>query len=125
MYDYQTAVKEDVKEYIRENYSADEIRENIETSAARSDFEEKLNDILWVEDSVTGNASGSYTFNTWQSEENLCHNMDLLEEACSEFGQDLGEAVERGAEYCDVTIRCYLLCGAISGALDELESEIF
>ena len=70
MYDYKEAVKEDVKEYIRENYSADEIRENLETSAARSDFEEKLNDILWIEDSITGNASGSYTFNTWQAEEN-------------------------------------------------------
>ena len=125
MYDYQTAVKEDVKEYIRENYSADEIRENLETSAARSDFEEKLNDILWVEDSVTGNASGSYTFNTWQAEENLCHNMHLLENACGEFGQDLSEAIIRGAEYCDVTIRCYLLSGAISDALDELENEIF
>lgn len=124
MYDYQTAVKEDVKEYIRENYNADEIRESLETSAARSDFEEKLNDILWIEDSVTGNASGSYTFNTWQAEENLYHNIDLLEEACNEFGQGVGEAVERGAEYCDVTIRCYLLCGAISDALDELESEI-
>lgn len=124
MYDYKEAVKEDVKDYIRENYSADEIRENLETSAARSDFEEKLNDNLWVEDSITGNASGSYTFNTWQAEENLCHNMDLLEEACNEFGQGVGEAVERGAEYCDVTIRCYLLSDAIYEALDELESEI-
>lgn len=123
MYDYKEAVKEDVKEYIRENYTADEIRESLETSAMRSDFEEKLNEYLWVEDSVTGNASGSYTFNTWEAEENLCHNMDLLEEACNEFGQGVGEAIERGAEYCDVTIRCYLLSGAISDALDELESE--
>lgn len=73
---------------------------------------------------MTGNASGSYTFNTWQAEEYLCHNMDLLEEACAEFGEDVGNAVECGAEYCDVTIRCYLLSGAISDALDELESEI-
>ena len=124
MYDYKEAIKEDVKEYICENYNADEIRENLETSAARSDFKEKLNEILWIEDSVTGNASGSYTFNTWQAEENLCHNMDLLEEVCDEFGQDLGEALGRGAEYCDVTIRCYLLSGAISDALDEIESEI-
>lgn len=121
MYDYKEAVKEDVKEYIRENYSADEIRESLETSAARSDFEEKLNDNLWVEDSVTGNASGSYTFNTWQAEENLCHNMDLLEEACNEFGEDSGEIFKQGAEACDVTIRCYLLSGAISEALDEIE----
>ena len=124
MYDYKEAVKEDVKNYIRENYSADEIRENLETSAARSDFEDKLNDILWIEDSVTGNASASYTFNTWKAEENLCHNMDLLVEACRDIWQDLDEVVERGAEFCDVTIRCYLLSGAISEALDELESEI-
>lgn len=124
MYDYKEAVKKDVKEYIRENYSADEIRENLETSAARSDFEDKLNDILWIEDSVTGNASASYTFNTWEAEENLCHNMDLLVEACRDIWQDLDEAIERGAEFCDVTIRCYLLSGAISEALDELESEI-
>lgn len=125
MYDYQTVVKEDVKEYIRENYSADEIRENLETMSARSGFEEKLYDNLWIEDSVTGNASGSYTFNTWQAEENLCHNMDLLEEACEGFAQGVGDAVERGAEYCDVTIRCYLLSGAISDALDEIENEIY
>lgn len=49
--------------------------------------------------------------------------MNLLEEACDEFGQDVGEAVKRGAEYCDVTIRCYLLGSAISEAIDELEAE--
>ena len=124
MYDYKEAVKEDVKEYIRENYSADEIRENLETNAARSDFEEKLNNDLWAEDSVTGNASGSYTFNTWQAEENLSHNFDLLEEICDEFGQDFGEMSKQGAEACDVAIRCYLLPGAISEALDEIEDEI-
>lgn len=125
MYDYQSVVKKDVKEYILENYSEDGIRENLETRAARSDFEEKLYDDLWIEDSVTGNASGSYTFNTWQAEENLCHNMDLLEEACEGFAQGVGDALERGAEYCDVTIRCYLLSGAISDALDEIENEIY
>ena len=49
--------------------------------------------------------------------------MDELEEACDEFGQDIGEAVKQGAEYCDVTIRCYLLGQAINVALDELEEE--
>ena len=49
--------------------------------------------------------------------------MDELEDACNEFGQDIGEAVKQGAEYCDVTIRCYLLGQAISAAIDELEEE--
>lgn len=49
--------------------------------------------------------------------------MDELEEACEEFGQDIGEAVKQGAEYCDVTIRCYLLSRAIETAIYELEEE--
>lgn len=89
----------------------------------REELEEIAYDELWVNDGVTGNGSGSYTFNTWKAEENLCHNMDELEEACDEFGQDIGEAVKHGVEYCDVTIRCYLLGQAISVALDELEEE--
>lgn len=125
MYDYQSVVKEDVKNYIHENYSADEIRESLETSVARSGFSETLYDDLWANDSVTGNASGSYTFNTWQAEENLCHNMDLLKEACEAFAIYVGVAFERGAEFCDVIIRCYLLSPAISDALDEIENEIY
>ena len=89
----------------------------------REELEAIANVSLWVNDSVTGNGSGSYTFSTWKAEENLCHNMDELEDACDELGQDLGKAVKQGAEHCDVTIRCYLLEQAISAAIDELEEE--
>ena len=115
-YNYREAVTNDAKRAILENL------ENWNFSD-REELEEIANDNLWTDDSVTGNGSGSYTFNTWQAEENLCHNMDELEEACNEFGQDIGEAVKQGAEYCDTTIRCYLLGQAISAALDELEEE--
>lgn len=89
----------------------------------REELESVANDELWTNDGVTGNGSGSYFFNTWKAEEALCHNLDLLAGACEEFGQDIGEAVNQGAEACDVTIRCYLLGQAISAALDELEEE--
>ena len=115
-YNYMEVVTNDAKQAILENL-------NYWKFADREELEEIANDILWVDDSVTGNASGSYTFSTWQAEENLCHNMDELEEACNDFGQDIGEAVKQGAEYCDVTIRCYLLGQAISAAIDELEEE--
>lgn len=115
-YNYLEAVTADAKSAIIENM-------NNWSFANREELEEVANDELWIDDSVTGNASGSYTFNAWQAEENLCHNMDELEEACNEFGQDIGEAVKQGAEYCDVTIRCYLLGQAINAALDELEEE--
>lgn len=120
-YNYRETVKNDVIEQVKDGYKENSLR--IYKEEGRDALEEYLNDELWVDDQVTGNASGSYTFNTWEAEENLCHNMSLLEEACDEFGQDVGEAVKRGAEYCDVTIRCYLLGGAISEAIDELEAE--
>lgn len=120
-YNYRETVKNDVIEQVKDGYKENSLR--IYKEEGRDALEEYLNDELWVDDQVTGNASGSYTFNTWEAEENLCHNMSLLEEACDEFGQDVGEAVKRGAEYCDVTIRCYLLGGAISEAIDELETE--
>ena len=115
-YNYLENVTADAKQAILENL-------NYWSFTNREELEEVANDELWINDSVTGNASGSYTFSTWQAEENLCHNMDELEEACNEFGQDIGEAVKQGAEYCDVTIRCYLLSQAISAAIDELEEE--
>lgn len=115
-YDYLENVSEDAKQAILENLKYWDFSD-------REELEEKANDELWMNDSVTGNASGSYTFNTWQAEENLCHNMDELEEACEEFGQDIGEAVKQGAEYCDVTIRCYFLAQAVEVAIYELEEE--
>ncbi len=78
---------------------------------------------MWVCDHVTGNASGSYTFSTWQAEEYLAHNWDVLEEACAEFGADMGEEVKNGAESADVLIRCYLLPAAIDEVLPDFEED--
>ena len=112
-YDYLEAVKKDVLNYINENGI-------VVTSENRDEVEQDLNDTLFACDSVTGNASGSYTFNAWKADEYLCHNWDLLVEALTGFGCDMSY-LERGAEACDVTIRCYMLGQAISKALDEVE----
>lgn len=116
IYDYLEAVTNNVKEYINSEVEMSEYSD-------RDELEEYLNDRLFCEDSVTGNASGSYTFNTWQAEANLCHNLDLLGEALREFGCEASYLIEKGAEACDVTIRCYLLNQAVSDALDELWEE--
>lgn len=115
-YNYEMNVKADVKEWIMDNMT----EESIKAYGSRYDLEEYLQDTLWAEDSVTGNASGSYTFSTYEAEENLCHNLDLLGEALSEFGCGLEYPMEKGPEACDVTIRCYLLNQAIGEALDEM-----
>ena len=115
-YDYLQAVIDDVKQYIVDN-------EITVTTDNRDEIEKQLNEDLFTVDSVTGNASGSYTFSEWQAEENLCHNMDLLADALSEFGSTF-DYLEKGAEACDVTIRCYLLGQAISTVLDEIVVDI-
>jgi hypothetical protein len=109
-YDYFESVKQDIFNYITSEGVVFKRKVN-------DDLYDVIYDKLWVEDCVTGNASGSYTFNTWQAEENLCHNWDLLEEALSEFGCSDVNIIEKGAEWCDVTIRCYLLGQCLSEVL--------
>lgn len=115
-YDYREAVKNDVMEYIKNEIDFSEF-DTLE------ELEEKLNDELWTVDSVTGNGSGSYTFSTYEAEENICHNLDLLGEALAEFGSGANYLITNGAEAADVTIRCYLLGECIAAALEELEAD--
>lgn len=117
-YNYLEAVKDDVQEYIENEIDL------TEWTGDRDGLEQQLNDDLFINDSVTGNASGSYYCSTWKAEEALCHNLDLLGEALSEFGSDPAYLLKNGAEAADVTIRCYLLGQAISEVLDEMENEI-
>lgn len=111
-YDYRAEICEDIRAYIAEA----EIEITPENA---DDWKEALVDTLWAHDSVTGNGSGSYTFNAWRAEEYLCHNWGLMEEAMSEFGvTKLG-----GAEAMDVTIRCYLLRSCIDEVVEEMCEE--
>lgn len=114
-YNYKEVIINDILDYIDDNVDF----ANFETIG---DLEEHLNNVLPTEDSVTGNASGSYTFNTWEAEENICHNLGLLVDALAEYGDTL-EYLANGAEACDVTIRCYLLPECITAALEKIEDD--
>lgn len=115
-YNYFDAVKADVLDYIRCEIDLSE------WAGQRDELEEKLNDELWTADSVTGNGSGSYTFNSCEAAEHLAHNWDLPRDALEELGCADSNPITKGEEWCDVTIRCYLLGQAIGEALDELEN---
>lgn len=119
MYDYLENVTADVRDYVKQEVDLSEWAGN------RDGLEEKLNDDLWTCDSVTGNGSGSYTFNRVQAQIYVLDGMDELQEAVNEFGIDsetIGEKfLESDWEYFDVTIRCYLLGQAIAAVLDDLE----
>lgn len=119
MYDYREAMTEDVKERIKENIDLTEWTED------REGLEQQLNDDLWTADSVTGNGSGSYTFNRVQASLYVLDNMELLQKAIDEFATDpatVGDKfISEDWEWFDVTIRCYLLGSVISDVLDEME----
>lgn len=123
-YNYLEAMVEDIRNYLTEcnDWDIDDLLH------FRSDVEEKLHDDLWTEDSVTGNASGSYTFNRNLAKEYVLENIDLLHDAVIDFCIDYSEIGEKFVneewEYFDVTIRCNLLPQAISQALDEIEEEL-
>ena len=123
MYDYYEEVKDAVEEAATNEYTL-EMLEPIDLD----EYEEKLNDALWIDDSVTGNASGSYFFNKYEAEEALAHNIELAAEALQEFGYNNVDILEKGAEWVDVIIRCYILSFCIAEYIDknrqELETEL-
>jgi len=109
-YDYRSAEVEDIKSVIDDYdyYGCSSIDE----------AKEWLNDQLWVNDSVTGNGSGSYTFSRARAEECLIGNMHLLVDAMEDYGcvlEDYKHALT-DPEWCDVVIRCYLLGECIEAA---------
>ena len=121
-YNYLEAVTADAKQAILENL-------NYWKFTDREELEEIANDELWVDDSVTGNGSGSYTFNREAAKEYITRSddgMDTLRDAVCDFDcehEAFTAFLEDNWEYLDVTIRCYLLGQAISAAIDELEEE--
>jgi len=116
-YDYLEAMTNDVMEFIKNEV-------NLEDYDNEDDFIEYLNDTLWTDDSVTGNSSGSYTFNRYKAKEYVVDNMELVAEMADEFGVDnktLGEKFrDEDWEYFDVSIRCYLLYQAITEAIEKM-----
>ena len=122
MYNYMEAIKDDVRQAIKWDYPTDEWK------GRRDELEEKLNDDLWINDSVTGNASGSYTCNSSTAREYVTEDgISYISDMCAEFGieaEEIGRRfIQEDWEWMDVSIRCYLLGQAISEALDELEEE--
>lgn len=116
-YDYEEAMRNDIREYLEEHWE----------KGKRIEGEDryKLHDDMLVADGVTGNGSGSYTFSSFEAEENVCHNLDLLREACDEFGIDGSILADKlSGEWADVTIRCMML-GRVEGKIfDEWNAKI-
>lgn len=104
--EYMDEVKSDAMEAIKENLEY-------------NDSWDEMYDSLFMDDSVTGNASGSYYFNRWKAEDavsGIIFDSDAVDEFKA-LGYD-GIPTEEGAETCDVIARCICL-GLVSGELEE------
>ena len=119
MYNYMEVVKEDVKIAIEQDY-------NPADYDSREEFEDALNDELWNDDSITGNASGSYTFNTYRAKMNVIEDGENYLQDMADDGflsmKEVGERfIDGNWEWFDVSIRCYILPLAIAEVLDEMK----
>ena len=109
---YKNQMKEDILEYARE-------------SKGHVNSLEEFRDNCWIEDSVTGNGSGSYFCNAYRAQEMIG---DLLfSDELLELFQELGYdhiPLDKGAEYIDVCIRCFLLDEVLASVEDEVKEII-
>ena len=118
-YDYKTRLVHDIKNYMEDSINIDEYESLDELS-------EYLNDTLWTEDSVTGNGSGSYTFNHAEAKQYVLDNMNLAVEMAREFDckdRFMDWLFDDDYESIDVSIRCYLLRSAIDEVMDDIEDD--
>ena len=103
---YYNEVYNDARDVASENF-VDYLEDNYDFNDAWDAFYEDL----FSDDSVTGNASGSYWFNSKKAEESLGRfvwdeDIVLLLE---EMGYTIEDVVKRGPEVTDVIIRCAML----------------
>lgn len=115
-YDYKENMVDDVLNYINNEVDLKDYDD-------LSDLMDVLNDRLWAEDSVTGNASGSYTFNRSTAQEYVESNkylvQDVVDDGFAEAETLAQWWLDDNYEAIDVTIRCYLLNSAIEEALED------
>ena len=116
-YDYRKAIEKDVREYLQG------IRDG--EHPFPSDLE-KLYNTLFTEDSVTGNASGSYWCNANKARECIMGDPnaeDYIREVISGYGMTAEEIADHFMdwEYWDVTIRCELLYNVLGDVIDDME----
>lgn len=128
-YNYQEAVADSIREVIDANGIKDNWDEMSleEWKDKRDDIAQELNDDLWTDDQVTGNGSGSYTFDREEAKGYVLDGSDYVKDALKEFDVPAEEIIDHffdnDWEYFDVTARCGVLYAAIEDVLDEYEQD--
>lgn len=112
-FDYEAAVRADIRKYVNQKYKRDFTRFAINEEVGQRLLEE-LVDYYSSDDYAS-------TLDEWRAEEMVCHNLDLLREAVEEYGdnEELGSIVASGAVAMDVAIRIYVVGGVLEDVLSQ------
>lgn len=119
MQEYIEDVKADLLETIKDD------RESWEDLSIE-DYRDRLLDYRYT-DGITGNGSGSYTFNAFAAQELINERGLLFDDDflgwLDELGVKIGELLEKGAEAVDVWARCFALESLSDEELEEIRAE--
>ena len=127
-YNYLEAVKDDVETWLVDNSSQfEEIKDNnkIDGVIDWDGVKDDLNETLWNDDSITGNGSGSYTFNSKKAREYVLEGdgLQYLKELADEGWltyESIGKYItDCDFESLDVSLRCYFLSQAIEEVITD------
>ena len=118
---YYKEVYNDACNVVDENFDS-----YLEVGGELDDAWDAFYEDLYMDDSVTGNASGSYWFNSKKAEESLgkfVWDEDIIW-LLEEMGDTIEDVVKRGPEVADVIIRCAMLYH-VEGAVKKYVWEMF
>lgn len=112
-YNYKTALYNDMLSYIEDNV-------NLADYDNKEEAYNALDEMMWVEDYITGNGSYGYA-DEEECEKYVGDNLKLAFEALREFCIKLRDIPDTSpAKYMDSTIRCYLFHGVLQQVVDEI-----
>lgn len=96
-------------------YYKNQVLESLAEYADESEYKGKdgaeIRDIAFMDDSITGNASGSYYCNAWKAEQALYESEVLFDDEFLNRLEEYGvtNPLANGAEWLDVMARCIAL----------------
>jgi hypothetical protein len=124
MRDYREETRDAIEDYMNDH----EYYINFANYDTADDLFNDLYDDMFVSDTVTGNASGSYYCNAYKAKEMVLSDIETVREALVEYDCDKAEIadafLEERWEWLDVTARCFVLGECLADFIRDSEDDL-